>query len=193
LPKKLDLIFLVDGSVSVRQGPFLKGLEFINRIVDHVDISENNGRIGFIQFAHKISRETDIQLEASVKMGKNALKNKILHTRYMNGGTQIYLALNEALTMFAKEGRSKDVAKYIMILSDGQSSDTANISAAMKRISAANIETFVIGVGEHSKLKESRRQLLEIAKGNSNRIFEVDDYDQLNEQVLKEVLVSQCS
>ena len=38
-----------------------------------------------------------------------------------------------------------------------------------------------------------RKQLLEIAKGNPNRIFEVDDYDQLNDQVLKEVLVSQCS
>ena len=37
-------------------------------------------------------------------MGKNELKNKIIHTNYMNGGTQIYLALNEALEMFAKEG-----------------------------------------------------------------------------------------
>ena len=54
LPTKLDLVFLVDGSMSVRQEPFLKGLEFINKIVDHVSISKDKGRIGFIQFAHQV-------------------------------------------------------------------------------------------------------------------------------------------
>ena len=54
LPKKLDLIFLVDGSKSVKQGPFLKGLEFVNKIVDHVNISKDKGRVGFVSFSHKV-------------------------------------------------------------------------------------------------------------------------------------------
>ena len=37
-------------------------------------------------------------------MGKNALKSKILNTAYINGGTQISLALEEALDMYKREG-----------------------------------------------------------------------------------------
>jgi len=191
LPKRLDLIFLVDGSVSVRPGPFYKGLEFVNRIIDHVDISPANGRVGFIEFAHNIGHDSIITLSASSRMGKNALKSKILNTAYINGGTQISLALEEALNMFGREGRS-GVAKYLMILSDGASANTAGISAAVRKLSAANVETFAIGVGDQSKAAESRRQLLEIAEGNSKRVFEVENYDQLNDEILKEVFVSQC-
>jgi len=192
LPKKLDVIFLVDGSVSVKPGPFHKGLEFINKIIDHLDISNDFGRVGFVQFAHKIDTSGIISLGASVRIGKTALKTQILRSRYLNGGTQVCLALDEALSMFAREARPADVSKYVMVLSDGASSDTARITAAMNKIASAHVETFVIGVGEYSKEAESRRQLLEIAGGNSKRVFEVDDYDQLNDQILKQVLVSQC-
>ena len=57
----MDLVFLVDGSMSVRQEPFLKGLEFINKIVDHVSISKDHGRIGFIQFSHQVCAEFSIE------------------------------------------------------------------------------------------------------------------------------------
>ena len=46
------------------------------------------------------------------------------------------------------------IAKYIMILSDGASANTAGISAAVRRISAAHIDTFAIGVGDQSKAAE---------------------------------------
>jgi len=157
-----------------------------------MDISRSNGRVGFVQFAHKIMREDIIGLGASVNMGKTALKAQILRSHYLNGGTQISLGLEEALALFAREGRTDGAAKYVIVLSDGESSDVEGITAAMKKISASNIQTFVIGVGQYSMLPESKRQLLEIAGGNSRRVFHVDNYDQLNEQLLKEVMITQC-
>ena len=44
----------------------------------------------------------------------------------------------------------------MIVLSDGSSVDTEGITAAMEKISAADIQTFVIGVGELSKKPESR-------------------------------------
>ena len=52
--------------------------------------------------------------------------------------------------------RVGDASKYVMVLSDGASSHTASITEAMRKIKAANIQTFVIGVGEYSKEDESR-------------------------------------
>ena len=53
-------------------------------------------------------------------------------------------------------GRSGDVAKYLMILSDGESRFPERITAAMSKIKAANIKTFAIGVGAGAKSPKSR-------------------------------------
>ena len=54
LPDKLDLLFLMDGSMSVKAGPFAQGLGFVNKIVGKMHISASHGRVGFVQFAHKV-------------------------------------------------------------------------------------------------------------------------------------------
>ena len=59
-------------------------------------------------------------------------------------------------SLFGFSGRIDGAAKYVIVLSDGESSDVGGITAAMKKISAAKIETFVIGVGQYSKRPESR-------------------------------------
>ena len=57
--------------MSVKSGPFYKGLEFINKIVDHVDLSPTNGRVGFIEFAHKVIclQRSVLQIEVQSRIG----------------------------------------------------------------------------------------------------------------------------
>jgi len=191
LPEKLDLIFLMDGSMSVKEGPFGQGLGFIAKIVEKMDISANHGRVGFIQFAHKVG-SGEINLKQSTEMGKATLIRTIQNTHYMRGGTKIGLALNEAITMFHRNGRPDGVEKYIMVLSDGQSQSPEIITSAMKRIAGMKINTFAVAVGDVAKSTESRRQLMEIAQGKANHVFEVDNYGQLNDELLKKILVAQC-
>jgi len=157
-----------------------------------MDISPSRGRVGFVQFAHKIIESDVIGFRRSAELGKANLEKAILHATYMAGGTDIGKALNQAIHMFNTEGRSGDVAKYIMVLSDGESRNQASITTAMKAISAARIKTFVVAVGAAGQQEESRRQLKEIAQGNQNHIFSVDNYNQLNDEILKKILVSQC-
>ena len=60
---------------------------------------------------------------------------------------------------FFTSGRSGDVAKYIMVLSDGESRNQASITTAMKAISAARIKTFVVAVGAAGQQEESRYEI----------------------------------
>merc|ERR1711915_295975 len=191
LPEKLDLIFLVDGSRSVGKIPFQQGLGFVNKIVKTLDISSSKGRIGFVQYAHKVQGDTIISFSKGTALGKANLEKVISGTPWMDGGTNVGAALEEAVKMFHREGRT-GVAKYIMVLSDGESHDPSRITNAMRRIKSLNIETFSIGVGAMAKTQNSRKQLLEIAQGNGKHVFEVDNYDQLNDAILKKIMVSQC-
>lgn len=191
LPDKLDLLFLMDGSMSVKSGPFAQGLGFVNKIVGKMHISASHGRVGFVQFAHKV-REGVIGLKQSTQMGKSSLMSTVKNTPYLSGGTEIGRALQEAIAMFKHDGRSDGAEKYIMVLSDGGSKTASLITAAMKQISALKIKTFAVAIGSAAKLPESRRQLLQIAQGKANHLFEVDNYNQLNEELLKKILVAQC-
>jgi len=191
LPQKLDLIILIDGSRSVGLGSFRQGLEFVNKIVQKMDISPSKGRVGFIQYAHKVQSDRIIDFKKSAALGKTKLLNAISEIPYMDGGTNVGPALEEAIKMFHNEGRS-NVAKYIMVLSDGESFAKEKITTAMKKIRAAKIQTFSVGVGADAKGQGSRAQLLEIAQGNGKHIFEVDNYEQLNDNILKKIIVSQC-
>ena len=55
-------------------------------------------------FVTQVDSGSMITLAASAHMGKGNLKSKILNTAYINGGTQVSLALEEALKMFNNEG-----------------------------------------------------------------------------------------
>jgi len=188
----VDLLFVVDGSLSVHQGPFEQGLKFISKVVQKIDISAAKGRVGLIQYSHKVQTDKIIDLKKSAALGKGKLVQAISQTPYMGGGTNVGPALEEALKIFQNEGRSGNVAKYIMVLSDGESRNPKLLTAAMKKIRAAKIKTFAIGVGAEAKSPNSRKQLVEIAQGNGKHVFEVENYDKLNDQLLKQIVVSQC-
>ena len=64
-----------------------------------------------------------------------------------------------ALWALCTLGRTGDVAKYIMVLSDGESRTKESITTAMKDISAARIKTFVVAVGASAQQEESRYEI----------------------------------
>merc|ERR1712183_125817 len=105
-----------------------------------------------IQYSGHVQKDHIISLEMSAANGKATLLEEIMRIPYMGGRTRIGPALQEALKMFNKQGRSgEDVTKYIMVLSDGESLNPEELTAAMKKIRAKNIETFSIGVGPGAK------------------------------------------
>merc|ERR1719431_44653 len=82
-----------------------------------------------------------------------------------------------------------DVAKYLMVLTDGKSSgQTRTIKQVSDLLWQMNITSFAIGVGN----SVSNKELDFIAHGQKHLTFSVDNFAKLNDQFLQKVLSRQC-
>jgi hypothetical protein len=101
--KKLDLIFVVDGSMSLQDTinghwmnakdcksftttpNFKKELDFTELVIDALEVDAQHSRIGFIQFAKNVDSKQQISFSESLHLGKASLKEKVSKTKWAAG------------------------------------------------------------------------------------------------------------
>jgi len=189
LPSKLDAMVLFDGSMSVGEGNFKKSLEFISRFVDKLDLGPSKARLELIQFSHKIAEALDFV--ASSHTSKGVLRAQIGRIDYLRGGTATGKAMTEALKVFTEKGRhAKDVAKYLVVLTDGNSSETehALIRQAVPKLKAMGVELVAVGVG--SSVNDDELRL--IAGGKAANVFSVDSFEKLDSALISKMVEKLC-
>jgi len=207
LPEPLDAMFLVDGSWSVNEGheydavtPFQMALRFLAKFVKQMNFGEEKTRVGFMQFSAEnamgkgyernrtvIDPDSRITLDQSVEFGKQKLINKIQSSKWYGGQTETASALEEVLAEVKEDARlEKDVMKYLFVMTDGQTMQ--NVVPPSKALKALGFHIFAIGIGP--KITES--QLLEIANGEADHVFMINDYRHLDKSFFKKIVNRQC-
>ena len=187
MPEKVDAVILVDGSDSVNAedpGNFGKSLQFVINLVEKFNIGAGKARLEVTQFSHKLAEAIDF--DDSTHMTKAALRAKIANMHFLGGGTATDKALNAAYRAFQTQGRrGSDVAKYLVVLTDGISNGSEQIPDIVSKMKALGVKIVAVGVGGAVDPAELRL----IAGGN---VFTVGSFDQLDSSLISKMVQHIC-
>ncbi|KAM8947780.1 matrilin-4 isoform 2-T2 [Pelodytes ibericus] len=143
----IDLVFVIDGSKSVRPHNFELVKQFVMKIVDRLDISAHGTHVGLVQYSSRVRTEFPLSQFKSAKDIKNAVKN----IQYMEKGTMTGLALKHMVEhSFSEEEGARHLTKNVprigLVFTDGRSQD--DISEWAKKAKDAGITMYAVGVGK---------------------------------------------
>uniref|UniRef100_A0A8C5SNX3 Matrilin-1 n=1 Tax=Laticauda laticaudata TaxID=8630 RepID=A0A8C5SNX3_LATLA len=138
-----DLIFLIDGSKSVRPENFELVKRFINQIVDSLEVSDKNTQVGLVQYSSSVKQEFPL----GQYKNKKDIKTAVRKMTYMEKGTMTGQALKYLVdNSFAiSSGARPGVPKVAIVFTDGRSQDYINDAA--KKAKELGYKMFAVGVG----------------------------------------------
>ncbi|KFU96260.1 Matrilin-2, partial [Chaetura pelagica] len=144
--KRLDLVFIIDSSRSVRPYDFEKVKEFILTILQFLDISPDATRVGLIQYGSTVKHEFSLKTFRR----KQDIERAVKRMMHLATGTMTGLAIQYAVNIAFSESEGarplkQNVPRIIMIVTDGRPQDPVAEIAAKARNSGILI--FAIGVG----------------------------------------------
>ncbi|NXX45751.1 MATN1 protein, partial [Tricholaema leucomelas] len=143
LGSALDLVFLIDGSKSVRPENFELVKKFINQIVDSLEVSEKQAQVGLVQYSSSVRQEFPLGQFKNKKDIKAAVKKM----SYMEKGTMTGQALKYLVdsSFSIINGARPGVPKVGIVFTDGRSQDY--ITDAAKKAKDLGFKMFAVGVG----------------------------------------------
>uniref|UniRef100_A0A3Q3VU48 VWFA domain-containing protein n=1 Tax=Mola mola TaxID=94237 RepID=A0A3Q3VU48_MOLML len=143
--RPIDLVFIIDSSRSVRPAEFEKAKEFLQDMVDSLEIGSDATRVGLVNYASTV--QTEFLLKTY--FNKSALKQALARVEPLASGTMTGMAIKTAMekAFTAEAGArasSKNIAKVAIIVTDGRPQDKVeDVSAAAR---ASGIEIYAVGV-----------------------------------------------
>jgi len=171
----------LDDSGSVNPRDFQIGKDFVAKLFDSF-VMHNENRVSFRIFSS--SDKSIFKLNNTLTRAQ--VQTAVLGTAYRSGSsTMTDLTLDAGVAEFKGIGRG--VPKNFLVITDGRSSYPSRTEAAAKRAHAAGINTFAVGIGS-----VSQSELLIIANGDPNRVFKVENFEEL-EEILKELSAEICT
>uniref|UniRef100_A0A8B9EP54 Matrilin 4 n=1 Tax=Anser cygnoides TaxID=8845 RepID=A0A8B9EP54_ANSCY len=143
----VDLVMVIDGSKSVRPQNFELVKQFVNRIVDLLEVSPQGTRVGLVQYSSRVRTEFPLNKYHSA----DEIKAAVMKVEYMEKGTMTGLALKHMVehSFSELEGArplSHNVPRIGLVFTDGRSQD--DISEWARRAKESGIVMFAVGVGK---------------------------------------------
>uniref|UniRef100_A0A665V4F9 Matrilin 3b n=1 Tax=Echeneis naucrates TaxID=173247 RepID=A0A665V4F9_ECHNA len=143
--RPIDLVFIIDSSRSVRRAEFEKAKEFLQDMVDSLEIGSDATRVGLVNYA------STVQIEFLLKtyFQKSSLKQALARVEPLASGTMTGMAIKTAMEKaFTAEAGARvssvNIAKVAIIVTDGRPQDNVEEVAAAAR--ASGIEIYAVGV-----------------------------------------------
>ncbi|XP_043548997.1 collagen alpha-3(VI) chain-like [Chiloscyllium plagiosum] len=164
---KRDVVFLVDGSESVR-GAFPSVQKFISRMVDNLDIGSDQVRVGVVQYSDNprpIFYLNSYTTKRDLKDAINGLRQ--IGGRQANTGAALDYVKNTAFTRSAGGRAEEGVPQFLILLTASKSND--DVGQAALALKEAGVAPFTIGSGEADD-----RELQQISL-SPNYVFKVND------------------
>uniref|UniRef100_A0A667Z027 VWFA domain-containing protein n=1 Tax=Myripristis murdjan TaxID=586833 RepID=A0A667Z027_9TELE len=164
-----DIFFLIDHSGSIYPKDFSDMKKFIIEFLDTFRIGPQHVRVGVAKYADSPNLEFDLTTYSDAKSLEKAVEN----IRQIGGGTQTGAALSFMGPNFerAMGSRGHKVPEYLVVITDGKSSD--EVKAPAEKLRAQGVIIYAIGVKNADET-----ELVEIA-GNPKKTFFVNDFDAL--------------
>ncbi|XP_035762411.1 cartilage matrix protein isoform X2 [Neolamprologus brichardi] len=147
-----DVVFLIDGSKSVRPENFELVKKWINQIIDKLDVSETKAHVGLVQYSSTVKPEFPLGRYNNKKDLKEAVKKMdYLERGTMTGQALRYLVEN---SFSFGQGARPGVTKVGIVFTDGRSQDY--IGEAAKKAKENGFKMYAVGVGNavEDELKE---------------------------------------
>ncbi|XP_039642651.1 matrilin-3b isoform X3 [Perca fluviatilis] len=143
--RPIDLVFIIDSSRSVRPAEFEKAKEFLQHMVESLEIGSDATRVGLVNYASTVQNEFQLK----TYFAKSALKQALARVEPLASGTMTGMAIKTAMekAFTAEAGArasSANIAKVAIIVTDGRPQDhVEDVSAAAR---ASGIEIYAVGV-----------------------------------------------
>lgn len=143
----IDLVLLIDGSKSVRPQNFELVKQFVNQVVDSLDVSAHGTRVGLVQYSSRVRTEFPLNMYHTAE----EIKAAVMKVDYMEKGTMTGLALKHMLENSFSEAEgarpaSRNIPRIGLVFTDGRSQD--DITEYAKKAKEAGITMYAVGVGK---------------------------------------------
>ncbi|XP_078315734.1 collagen alpha-6(VI) chain-like isoform X2 [Crassostrea virginica] len=170
---KADIMFLLDSSASEGASNFQHQLEFVQNFTDKFDIGPDAVQIGLATFSTKPHGHFWLD----TYQNKSDLINATGYVPYIPGSTftdlGLQFALNESFTT-SHGARDPSVPKILVVLTDGQSTDSMATALMADQLHRAGIKVVTIGIGQNVRKSE-----LTVIATDRNHVFTADDFKSL--------------
>ncbi|XP_077841837.1 integrin alpha-L isoform X2 [Macaca mulatta] len=168
----VDLVFLFDGSMSLQPDEFQKILDFMKDVMKK--LSNTSYQFAAVQFSTSYKTEFDFSDYVKQKDPDTLLE----HVKHMLLLTNTFGAINYVATEVFREelGARPDATKVLIIITDGEATDSGDIDAAK------DIIRYIIGIGKHFQTKESQETLHKFASKPASEFVKIlDTFEKLKD------------
>lgn len=173
-----DIYFLIDDSGSIQTSDFADMKTFIRQFIRFLYIGPHHVRIGLAKYADSPTLEFDLTTYSD----KMSLEKAVNATKHVGGGTETGEAL-KFMEPYFRRAREAPVPKYLVVITDGNSTDPVREPAENLRRQGVTI--FAVGV------KKSYVPQLEEIAGDPGRTFPINDFDALKSTSLS-IITEMC-
>nr|XP_046254472.1 collagen alpha-6(VI) chain isoform X2 [Scatophagus argus] len=177
-----DIFFLIDHSGSIYPTDFHDMKKFIIEFLHTFRIGPQHVRMGVAKYADSPNLEFDLTTYIDAKTLEKAVES----IKQFGGGTETGRALDFMGPLFerAMATRGHKVPEYLVVITDGKSSDEVRIPA--EKLREQGVIVYAIGVKNADE-----EELREIA-GNPKRTFFVNNFDALR-PIKDNIITDICS
>uniref|UniRef100_A0A3P9JVC7 Matrilin 2 n=1 Tax=Oryzias latipes TaxID=8090 RepID=A0A3P9JVC7_ORYLA len=169
----MDLVFVIDGSKSLGPANFELVKQFVNSIVDSLDISRTGTHVGLIQYSTKV--RTEFTLGQYVT--GDSIKQAVGRMQYMGRGSRTGSALRHMFesSFSSREGGRPNTQQVTIVFTDGRSQD--DVSEWASKAKSSGITIYALGIG-----KAIEQELREIAsEPNEMYLYYAESFEKMGE------------
>ncbi|XP_026041634.1 matrilin-2 isoform X1 [Astatotilapia calliptera] len=169
----MDLVFVIDGSKSLGPNNFELVKQFVNSIVDSLDISKMGTHVGLLQYSTKVRTEFTLGQYSTAQHIKSAVNRM----QYMGRGSMTGSALRHMFesSFSTKEGGRFNIPRVSIVFTDGRSQD--DVSEWATKAKNSGITIYALGVG-----KAIEQELREIAsEPDEKHLYYAEDFEKMAE------------
>ncbi|XP_068581260.1 uncharacterized protein col6a3 [Cebidichthys violaceus] len=143
---KNDIVFLLDGSDSTRNG-FPAMRDFVEKVIEKLNVGENKVRVSVVQY----SRDAEVHFYLNTYTTKEDIVKSVKRLRHrggrpLNTGAALQYVTDNVFTNLAGSRRLQGVPQILILLNGGRSFDNVDTPASVLKQQGI----IVIGIGKRS-------------------------------------------